>query len=88
VRGLFDINAVGKSADDVTGPSPLRIERVKVSLYRVAPGESGYADHVAMVWHVGNQAFMVTVHRWDGDRLAVAQARAMTASLIRQLPHQ
>ena len=85
LQGLFDLNAVGKSADHVAGPSALRIDGVKVSLYRVAPGTSGYANHVAMVWRAGSQAFMVTVHRWSGDRLAVAQARAMAAGLIGQL---
>jgi hypothetical protein len=42
---------------------------------RVAPGKSGYADHVATVWRIGKQAFMATIHRRDRDWLAVAEAR-------------
>jgi hypothetical protein len=83
LNGLFDINAVGKANATVSGPQSLRIAGQPVKLYRVAPGMSGYADHVAIVWTVNQQMYMVTVHRWSTDALAKVQAVAMTRTLLR-----
>lgn len=84
VRGLFDINAVGKPSANVTGPETITLAHQRLQLYRVAPGMSGYADHIAILWTFREATYMVTVHRWAGDRRAKTQAIAMVKTLLRE----
>lgn len=84
LRGLFDINAVGKPSAAVNGPKPVHLVGWNAQLYRVAPGTSGYANHVAVIWTIRDASYLVTVHRWRSDDQATTQALAMARSLLRQ----
>ena len=52
LRFLYDVNTAGKSADSVSGPQPLIVDGRACQIYRIAPGTSGYANHVAIVWTI------------------------------------
>jgi hypothetical protein len=62
-----------------------QLDRLPVSIYRLAPGSSELSSHLAIEWQWRGEAYQVSVHRWRSDRQGYVQAREMARATIRFL---